>query len=197
MKLRSEILSQTELTKIKHLCALDRELITADTEYHTHGYHPYSAKYIPQIPSYLIKNFSEKNDLILDNFAGSGTTLVESKLQNIPSIGIEANPFVHFASSVKTDWNVDSIALLEIAKKIKDNAIIELEKQGISDTPSLKNEKADSLRQINFSQFLQLNRTVTADLLPSLFLHAAPRIISKHPLTGVNPLRLQKEARTG
>ena len=47
MKLKSEILSQTELTKIKRLGALDWELISADTEYSTHGYHPYSAKYIP------------------------------------------------------------------------------------------------------------------------------------------------------
>src|SRR5438093_11390512 len=102
MKLRSEILSQTELTKIKHLCALDRELITADTEYHTHGYHPYSAKYIPQIPNRLIAAFSEKNDLILDNFVGSGTTLVESNVLGRNAIGVDINPLACLISKVKT-----------------------------------------------------------------------------------------------
>jgi DNA modification methylase len=102
MKLRSENLSQTELTKIKHLCALDWELITAHTAYYTHGYHPYSAKYIPQIPNRLISIFSEKNDLILDNFVGSGTTLVESKVLGRNAIGVDINPLACLISKVKT-----------------------------------------------------------------------------------------------
>jgi DNA modification methylase len=102
MKLRSETLSQTELTKIKHLCALDWELITADTEYYTHGFHPYSAKYIPQIPNRLISTFSKKNHLILDIFAGSGTTLVESKLLGRNAIGVDINPLACLISKVKT-----------------------------------------------------------------------------------------------
>src|SRR5437867_5897547 len=102
MKLRSEILSQTEITKIKHLGALDWELITANTEYHTHGYHSYSAKYIPQIPNRLISTFSKKNDLILDNFVGSGTTLVESKGLGRNAIGVDINPLACLISTVKT-----------------------------------------------------------------------------------------------
>ena len=102
MKLKSEILSQTELTKIKHLGALDWELITTDTEYCTHGYHPYSAKYIPQIPNRLISTFSKKNDLILDNFVGSGTTLVESKILGRNAIGVDINPLACLISKVKT-----------------------------------------------------------------------------------------------
>ena len=102
MKLRSENQSQIELATIKHLCALDWELITADTEYYTHGYHPYSAKYIPQIPNRLISAFSEKDDLILDNFVGSGTTLVESKVLGRNAIGVDINPLACLISKVKT-----------------------------------------------------------------------------------------------
>ncbi|MFZ0894874.1 MAG: DNA methyltransferase [Candidatus Nitrosopolaris sp.] len=102
MKLRSENLSQTEFTKIKHLSALDWELINAHTVYYTHGYHPYSAKYIPQIPNRLISVFSEKNDLILDNFVGSGTTLVESKVLGRNAIGVDINPLACLISKVKT-----------------------------------------------------------------------------------------------
>src|SRR5215469_5962917 len=102
MKLRSEEKSQTELSKIKNLGALDWELIDADTDYYTHGYHPYSAKYIPQIPNRLISAFSKKDDLILDNFVGSGTTLVESKLLGRNAIGIDVNPLACLISKVKT-----------------------------------------------------------------------------------------------
>lgn len=102
MKSRSENLSQTELARIKHLCGLDWELITADTEYYTHGYHPYSAKFIPQIPNRLISTFSERNDLILDNFVGSGTTLVESKVLGRNAIGVDINPLACLISKVKT-----------------------------------------------------------------------------------------------
>ena len=102
MKSRSEDKSQTELAKIKYLGALDWELINADTDYYTHGYHPYSAKYIPQIPYRLISTFSKKDDLILDNFVGSGTTLVESKVLGRNAIGVDVNPLACLISKVKT-----------------------------------------------------------------------------------------------
>jgi site-specific DNA-methyltransferase (cytosine-N4-specific) len=102
MKLRSENLSQAELVKIKQLCALDWELEDANTEYYTHGYHPYSAKYIPQIPNRLISAFTERNDLVLDPFVGSGTTLVESKALGRNAMGIDINPLACLISTVKT-----------------------------------------------------------------------------------------------
>src|ERR687885_1253072 len=101
MTLKSEDLSQIEIDKIRHLDTLDWELEEAYTRYTTHGYHPYSAKYIPQIPNYLISNFSKKNDLILDNFMGSGTTLVESKILGRNAIGVDINPLACLISKVK------------------------------------------------------------------------------------------------
>lgn len=46
------------------------------------------------------------SDTVLDPFCGTGTTLVECKKLRIPSVGIEASPMAHFASSVKVDWQV-------------------------------------------------------------------------------------------
>lgn len=102
MKLRSERLSQAELTRINYLSSLDWGLLAANTDYYTHGYHPYSAKYIPQIPNRLISAFSKRNDLILDNFLGSGTTLVESKVLGRNAIGLDINPLACLISDVKT-----------------------------------------------------------------------------------------------
>lgn len=115
MKLKSENLSQTELAKIKNLYTLDWELEDADTRYYTHGYHRYSAKYIPQIPYRLISKFTKKNDLVLDNFMGSGTTLVESKVLGRNAIGIDVNPLACLISKVKTT-TIQKSTLLEISK---------------------------------------------------------------------------------
>jgi site-specific DNA-methyltransferase (cytosine-N4-specific) len=115
MKLKSENLSQTELAKIKNLYTLDWELEDADTRYYTHGYHPYSAKYIPQIPYRLVSKFTKKNELVLDNFMGSGTTLVESKLLGRNAIGIDVNPLACLISKVKTT-TIQKSTLVEISK---------------------------------------------------------------------------------
>ena len=115
MKLKSENLLQTELEKVKKLHTLDWELEDANTRYYTHGYHPYSAKYIPQIPNRLISNFTEKNDLVLDTFIGSGTTLVESKILGRNAIGIDVNPLACLISKVKTT-TLQKSELAEISK---------------------------------------------------------------------------------
>src|ERR671928_262946 len=101
MKLGSETLSPTELTIITNLCCSDWEFKTADTGYYTHRCHSYSAKYIPQIPNLLISNFTKRNDLVLDNFVGSGTTLVESKILGRHAIGVDVNPLACLVSKVK------------------------------------------------------------------------------------------------
>ncbi|MGH2733247.1 MAG: DNA methyltransferase [Actinomycetota bacterium] len=46
-------------------------------------------------------------ELVLDPFCGTGTTLVVAKSQDIPSVGVDANPVAVFASRVKTEWGVD------------------------------------------------------------------------------------------
>lgn len=43
---------------------------------------------------------------MLDPFCGTGTTPVECKKHGIESVGIEPNPMAHFASVVKTSWNI-------------------------------------------------------------------------------------------
>ena len=115
MKLKSEILSQTELEQIKNLSTLDWELKDVNTRYYTHGFHQYSAKYIPQIPNRLISNFTKKNDLVLDTFMGSGTTLVESKVLGRNAIGIDVNPLACLISKVKTTI-IQKPARVEISK---------------------------------------------------------------------------------
>lgn len=45
----------------------------------------------PYIPRNLLLRYSQEGDLILDQFAGGGTTLVEAKLLNRNVIGLDVN----------------------------------------------------------------------------------------------------------
>lgn len=45
----------------------------------------------PYIPRNIILRYSQKGDLVLDQFAGGGTTLVEAKLLNRNIIGVDIN----------------------------------------------------------------------------------------------------------
>lgn len=91
-------------------------------------------------------------DLILDPFCGTGTTLVESKFLGIPSVGAEANPFVHFASSVKINWEVNITDILYIASQIRTEALSRLELAGMSDLPIQPNIHVKPLLKLSAEQ---------------------------------------------
>lgn len=80
------------------LLQLDR---IEDTVYLTHGFHPYPAKFPPQVPRFLIENMTAPGDTILDPFCGSGTTLVEAKLLGRNACGVDINPLATMTSLAK------------------------------------------------------------------------------------------------
>ena len=73
------------------------------TTYLTHNFHTYPAKFIPQIPKSTITTLTTEGDVVLDPFCGCGTTLVEAKLLNRHSIGVDLNPIAVLASEAKTN----------------------------------------------------------------------------------------------
>lgn len=154
--------------------SIKNKLDFTDKEFH--DWYRFVLSYPPHLVRQYLEEFNlNENDIVLDPFCGTGTTLVEAKLQNIPSIGIEANPFAHFASSVKVDWHIDTAILLSIANEIKDYVNSEIEKQGITDTPSLKNIEAKSLRQWTTEQ----EKLVLKDSLSPLPLHKCLTLLDK------------------
>lgn len=83
--------------KFKEKC-----LLNTSSNYSTHGIHSYTAKFIPHIPRYFIKKYTKKKDVVLDPFAGSGTTLLEANILGRNSLGIDINPLAILIGKVKT-----------------------------------------------------------------------------------------------
>lgn len=85
----------------KAVASIDWEFEGTDTQYLTHNIHRYSGKFIPQIAKTAIELLSVQGDTVLDSYMGSGTTLLEARLLDRNSIGVDLNPLAILISSVK------------------------------------------------------------------------------------------------
>ena len=71
--------------------------------YLTHNLYSYPAKFIPHVPYYVISKFLKSvNGVVLDPFAGSGSTAIEALHLGQNSICIDINPLTDFLTKVKT-----------------------------------------------------------------------------------------------
>jgi site-specific DNA-methyltransferase (cytosine-N4-specific) len=88
--------------KIDILDKIDWDFKDFRTQYLTHKFHSYPARFIPQIPLTFVKLFTKEEETVLDPMCGCGTTLVEAFLNNRNSIGNDFNPLAVLISKVKT-----------------------------------------------------------------------------------------------
>lgn len=71
------------------------------TDFWTHGYHRYPAKFIPQVVKKLLETYTAPGDKVGDVFAGCGTTLVECKVHGLNSVGVDINPVAKLITDAK------------------------------------------------------------------------------------------------
>jgi hypothetical protein len=84
-----------------------------------HGWYRFVLSYPPHLVRTYLSQFNvTQEQLVLDPFCGTGTTLVECKKLGIPSVGLEANPVVHFAAHTKLSWRTDPEGLMRHAQAI-------------------------------------------------------------------------------
>ncbi len=84
------------------------------TTYYTHGFHPYPAKFTPQLVNRCFNLYCKSGFRIIDPFCGSGTSLVESALNGMDSVGIDLNPIAYIISKAKTSqFNEQEINLIK------------------------------------------------------------------------------------
>jgi hypothetical protein len=88
---------------------------------HVHRLHPYLGKFIPQLVEWFLARYFQPNDIILDPFMGSGTTLVQSNEMKMHSIGIDISPFNCLIACVKTakyDVAKARTEILQVEKRV-------------------------------------------------------------------------------
>ncbi|PSR01207.1 MAG: DNA methyltransferase [Bacteroidetes bacterium SW_11_45_7] len=95
-------------------------------------------RFVLSFPPHLVKHYLEKFELpsdsvVLDPFCGTGTSLVESRLNYYHSIGIEANPISYFASKTKLNWLFSPDELVDTAFEIAERVDQLLKEEGIDD----------------------------------------------------------------
>ena len=69
---------------------------------HVHRLHPYLGKFIPQLVEWFLSRYFYDDDIVLDPFMGSGTTLVQGNELKMHTIGIEISEFNCRIAKIKT-----------------------------------------------------------------------------------------------
>lgn len=100
-----------------------------------HDWYRFVLSYPPHLVRDYIRDFGLADDshVLLDPFCGTGTSLVEARLNGVQTIGIEAHPFSAFASAVKVDWEVDPEPLVEATRGIAATVLRELREHNLDD----------------------------------------------------------------
>lgn len=89
-----------------------------------HRWYSYKEGYSCRLVDHIIKQYPlpARYPVILDPFAGAGTTLLVAQDHGLPSIGIELNPFAAFLSRVKSEWyKIDPEQLEKVLVKVLKN----------------------------------------------------------------------------
>jgi hypothetical protein len=80
----------------------ERDLPERERTKHVHRLHPYLGKYVPQLVEALLARHLPRAKSVLDPFAGSGTTLVQSLEDGRNAVGIDVAAFNCLLMEVKT-----------------------------------------------------------------------------------------------
>lgn len=140
------------------------------TAHLSHDLHYYKAKFFPRMARAMLnvcsRRLGEGTHRVLDNFVGSGTTLLESTVLGIPSVGLDLDPLSVLIAQTK-------LAVLQL-----DSALVEQEaSQAIQRLPSHPNGQmglfdtalsANGHREVTFPAWLLKNRRMTPQIAAEL-----------------------------
>ena len=92
----------TYLETLVKLLGDDLDFHRQSSNYATHNFHSFPAKFPPQLPSKFILSLTREGETVLDPMMGSGTTILEALLTERRAIGFDIDPLAIRIASVKT-----------------------------------------------------------------------------------------------
>lgn len=107
-------------------------------------------RFVLSFPPHLVRQYLNRfgvqaGQRVLDQFCGTGTTVVECKKLGFEGIGIEGNAMAHFAGRVKTNWSIDPDCLAAEGVRIAGITHSRLSSTGVQDEiPLLHMQTADA-----------------------------------------------------
>lgn len=97
-----------------------RELVPeiTSTTYLTHNLYYYPAKFIPQVVKYCLDQYTQKNDWVIDPFAGSGTVGLEANLQERNAVLWDLNLLLDHIIPIKIRQDKTKLEYTKMQEKL-------------------------------------------------------------------------------
>lgn len=141
-----------------------------------HDWYRFVLSYPPHlVRDYFSKFGLKKGQVVLDPFCGTGTTIVEAKLQGLRGVGIEANDMAWLASNAKLDWGVCAAELLSEASSCANEArrkIAQARKLRSLSDEQMKLLLTDSICPVPLHKSLLLKEVIEQCMPPVMMAHA-------------------------
>ena len=102
----------SRLEELQAVLSADLDFRGADGGYASHAWHPFPAKFPPQLPEFLIQRLSDPGDVVFDPRLGSGTTLVEAVRLGRRAVGCDIDPLARIISAAKLT-DIDPMTTLQ------------------------------------------------------------------------------------
>ena len=114
-----------------------RALLCMDLDFHgvngahaTHGWHPFPARFPPQLPSHFIGRLTAPGEVVLDPMFGSGTTILEAVRLGRVAVGCDIDPLARLVAEAK-------LAPLESEQMLRiGHAVVEKARSDFSTRPA-------------------------------------------------------------
>jgi len=131
-----------------------------------HKWYDYLEDFPYQLIEEKIKEYGlQRNSLIVEPFAGSGTTLISANLFQCNAIGFDANPLMTFISKVKTTWDIDLNLFKHIVINISEQFISKIKKY---DELELNTGFLERMPKKELNQWLSISLQKEVNLLKNL-----------------------------